>query len=59
MYSVAAYSNPSLKDEIKGLGEKQALECLKNGPTTFCIEMAFKVGAEKMAAAIAEAGEFG
>ncbi|GKY94062.1 hypothetical protein MPSEU_000372800 [Mayamaea pseudoterrestris] len=55
VYSIAAYSKPTLKEQMQGLDEKQAIDCLKEGPTTFCIEMAFKVGAEKMAAAIAEA----
>jgi hypothetical protein len=55
---VAAYSDASLKDKMQGLkNDKQMLNCLQEGPTSFCIEMAFKVGAEKMATAIAEAGE--
>jgi hypothetical protein len=56
VYSVAAYCQGALKDKLRGLSDSQALEYLKEGPTTFCIEMAFKVGAEKMASAIAEAG---
>jgi hypothetical protein len=56
VYSVAAYAKPTLKETMRGLNDKQVLECLKEGPTTFSLEMSFKVGAEKMAAAIAEAG---
>ena len=53
---MAAYSKPDVKEQMHGLDAKQALQCLTEGPTTFCLEMAFKVGAEKMATAIAEAG---
>ena len=56
---MAAYSKPDIKEEMKGLDGAKALQCLKEGPTTFCLEMAFKVGAEKMAAAIAKAGNDG
>jgi Chalcone isomerase-like len=63
VYAVGLYSNETLKEELATVSKaadqgKQALTALRNGvkehPTTFILEMNFKVGAEKMANAIAE-----
>lgn len=61
VYAVGIYGSEEVKDELSGISkkaEKQALQVLRNGakqhPTTFALEMNFKVGAEKMANAIAE-----
>jgi Chalcone isomerase-like len=62
IYSVARYGSSSLKESLSKISrsknEKEALLTLQQGArsenTTFLLEMAFKVGAEKMASAIAE-----
>jgi Chalcone isomerase-like len=64
VYAVGLYSNETLKEELALVSKAadqdktQALSVLRNGvkehPTTFLLEMNFKVGAEKMANAIAE-----
>lgn len=63
VYSVGMYCSESLKEKIATVSKaadkgKQALKALREGakenPTTFLLEMNFKVGAEKMANAIAE-----
>lgn len=59
VYSVGMYSSESLKEELGKLSKgKEAAQSLRSGakenPTSFLLEMNFKVGAEKMANAIAE-----
>jgi hypothetical protein len=60
VYSVGMYCSESLKEKLSTMSKsgKEALQTLRNGaketPTTFLLEMNFKVGAEKMANAIAE-----
>ncbi|KAL7442132.1 hypothetical protein ACHAXM_011149 [Skeletonema potamos] len=59
VYSVGMYSDESAKSSIASLPKKSALstlrKSLKNSKTTsFLLKMNFKVGAEKMADAIAE-----
>lgn len=62
IYSVAMYGSGKLKEMLGGLSQskdhKAALQALQDGAkadnTTFLLEMNFKVGAEKMASAIAE-----
>jgi Chalcone isomerase-like len=62
VYSVAMYGSTALKDTLSGISrsqnEKQALATLQEGAksesSTFLLEMAFKIGAEKMASAIAD-----
>jgi hypothetical protein len=64
VYSVGMYCSEALKDTLSQLSRtadkgKKALEALracagKSDPATFLLEMNFKVGAEKMASAIAE-----
>jgi hypothetical protein len=60
VYSVGMYCSESLKEKLATMSKsgKEALQTLRNGakenPTTFLLEMNFKVGAEKMANAIAE-----
>ena len=62
IYSVAMYSD--FKEKMASIGKsadkgKKALQALRDGaqesPTTFMLEMSFKVGSEKMASAIADA----
>jgi hypothetical protein len=62
IYSVAMYSD--FKEKMASIGRsadkgKKALQSLRDGaqesPTTFMLEMSFKVGSEKMASAIADA----
>lgn len=63
IYSVACYGNSALKNTLSGISrsknQKEALSALRDGVksenTTFFLHMSFKVGAEKMASAIAEA----
>ena len=63
VYSVGMYCTETLKEKLSTISRtadkgKQALVALRNGvkedPCTFLLEMNFKVGAEKMANAIAE-----
>lgn len=61
VYSVAAYGTEAAKETLTGISrsqnEKQALAALQSGAkdkATFLLEMSFKIGAEKMANAIAE-----
>jgi hypothetical protein len=62
IYSVAMYGSEKLKQTLGGLSHSSnheaALRALQDGAkadnTTFLLEMNFKVGAEKMASAIAE-----
>jgi Chalcone isomerase-like len=67
VYSVAMYGTPELKSALRSVGRtasgansnnKACLEALrlgaKAGRALFCLEMAFKVGAEKMAGAIGD-----
>jgi len=60
VYSVAMYGTSALKDSLASFSrsDKKALTCLKDGArgasTSFLLQMSFKVGAEKMASAIAE-----
>lgn len=62
VYSVGMYSSPALKEKLQEIrlsaNEKAALQTLQSGAkeigTTFVLEMSFKVGAEKMAKAIAD-----
>ncbi|KAL7572088.1 hypothetical protein ACA910_001731 [Epithemia clementina (nom. ined.)] len=62
VYSVAMYCQAALKEKLSTISrtssKPKALETLRNGAketsTTFLLEMAFKVGAEKMASAIAD-----
>jgi len=62
VYSVAMYGPETLKKKLsqlsKSSAKKEALSTLqkgaKDGDATFLLQMAFKVGAEKMASAIAE-----
>eukprot|EP00522_Entomoneis_paludosa_P005981 CAMPEP_0172439718 /NCGR_PEP_ID=MMETSP1065-20121228/609_1 /TAXON_ID=265537 /ORGANISM="Amphiprora paludosa, Strain CCMP125" /LENGTH=188 /DNA_ID=CAMNT_0013188437 /DNA_START=75 /DNA_END=641 /DNA_ORIENTATION=+ len=62
IYSVACYCQAALKEKLaaisRGGAKQEALRTLqsgaKEGPTSFLLEMAFKVGAEKMASAIAD-----
>ena len=62
VYSVAMYCQAALKEKLSTISrsssKQKALTALRNGAkeecTTFLLEMAFKVGAEKMASAIAD-----
>ena len=60
VYSVGMYCSEALKEKLSTISRKsqEALTTLREGvkehPTTFLLEMNFKVGAEKMANAIAE-----
>jgi hypothetical protein len=61
VYSVGMYSTDSVKENMSTVSkaaEKEALDKLrdevKEAPTSFVLKMNFKVGAEKMASAIAE-----
>ena len=63
VYSVGMYCSDALKETLstisRGAGNgKNALDALRSGahsnPTSFVLKMNFKVGAEKMASAIAE-----
>lgn len=63
VYSVGMYCSEVVKESLSQLSRtadkgKKALEALRAGakshPTTFLLQMNFKVGAEKMASAIAE-----
>lgn len=63
VYSVGMYCSESLKETLSQLSRsaekgKKALQALRAGaksqPTSFLLQMNFKVGAEKMASAIAE-----
>lgn len=63
VYSVGMYCSDSLRDSLSHFSRaadkgKKALETLQSGakdhPTTFLLQINFKVGAEKMASAIAE-----
>ncbi|CAB9501847.1 Lipase class 3 family protein [Seminavis robusta] len=63
VYAVGLYCSETLKQKLSTISKaadkgKQALAALREGvkehPTTFLLEMNFKVGAEKMANAIAE-----
>ena len=65
VYSVGMYCSDAIKDALAGLSKgveqgKQALAAVASGAksenttTTFLLEMNFKVGAEKMAKAIAD-----
>ena len=62
VYSVAMYCQSALRDKLatisKSANKKQALNTLRIGAkdekTSFLLQMSFKVGAEKMASAIAE-----
>jgi hypothetical protein len=63
VYSVGMYCSEAVKESISTISRtadkgKQALQGLRNGakanPTSFVLNMNFKVGAEKMASAIAE-----
>lgn len=63
VYSVGMYCSEAVKESLSQLSRtaekgKKALEALRSGakanPTTFLLQMNFKVGAEKMASAIAE-----
>ena len=62
IYSVAMYCQATLKEKLAGIScgssKQKALDTLRSGAkeetTTFLLEMAFKVGAEKMASAIAD-----
>jgi Chalcone isomerase-like len=62
IYSVACYGSSSLKESLSSLSrskeEKEALSTLRDGiksdDASFLLEMSFKVGAAKMASAIAE-----
>ena len=66
VYSVGMYSSDDFKDTLKEVSRaadkgKKASAALQNGahenPTSFVLHMNFKVGAEKMASAIAESVE--
>lgn len=63
VYSVGMYTSASLKEKLATLSKTtdklKALAELRSGagserPVTFMLEMSFKIGAEKMASAIAE-----
>jgi len=63
VYAVGLYCSEALKEKLSEISRaadkgKQAIAALREGvkehPTTFLLEMNFKVGAEKMANAIAE-----
>ena len=61
VYSVGMYGSETVKDELSTISrteEKAAFTTLRKGasesPTSFVIKMNFKVGAEKMASAIAD-----
>eukprot|EP00529_Nitzschia_sp_RCC80_P033416 CAMPEP_0113482338 /NCGR_PEP_ID=MMETSP0014_2-20120614/22867_1 /TAXON_ID=2857 /ORGANISM="Nitzschia sp." /LENGTH=208 /DNA_ID=CAMNT_0000375851 /DNA_START=1186 /DNA_END=1812 /DNA_ORIENTATION=+ /assembly_acc=CAM_ASM_000159 len=61
VYSVGCYADERLKDKLSSISKsdgkgKAASAALKNGvpPASFVLKMNFKVGAEKMAAAIAD-----
>jgi Chalcone isomerase-like len=62
IYSVACYGSSDLKESLSSISrskhEEEALatfrEGVKSGKASFALEMAFKVGAAKMASAIAE-----
>jgi len=65
VYSVGMYGSDSVKDELAAISRsddskqhKKAIATLRRGaaetPTSFVIKMNFKVGAEKMASAIAD-----
>ena len=63
VYSVGMYCSEAVKDSISTISRtadkgKQALAALRNGaranPTSFVLNMNFKVGAEKMSSAIAD-----
>lgn len=62
VYSVGMYASPALKEKLQEIrlsaNEKAALHTLQTGAkeigTTFVLEMSFKVGADKMAKAIAD-----
>lgn len=62
VYSVAMYGSSALKNTLSNISRsknaKEALSTLREGArsenTTFLLEMSFKVGAEKMATAIAD-----
>lgn len=63
VYSVGLYCSETLKEKLSTISKaadkgKQAIQALRAGvkehPTTFLLQMNFKVGAEKMANAIAE-----
>ncbi|KAL7472116.1 hypothetical protein ACHAXS_012441 [Conticribra weissflogii] len=65
VYSVGMYSGDDAKTSISSIPKsekKEAMSCLRNAikstdTTTFLLKMNFKVGAEKMAGAIAESVE--
>ena len=65
IYSVGMYTTPSLKESlttIPSTEKKKALDAIRSGagssrPVSFLLKMNFKVGAEKMASAIAESVE--
>lgn len=61
IYGLACYGSPSLKSTLAEFGkkdEKEALKALQSGAKQneccFFLQMSFKVGAEKMASAIAD-----
>mmetsp|Transcript_37673 Transcript_37673/g.82692 ORF Transcript_37673/g.82692 Transcript_37673/m.82692 type:complete len:204 (-) Transcript_37673:61-672(-) len=61
VYAVGMYGSPEAKERlasVSGSNRKQALSTLQSvgasSPTSFLLEMNFKVGAEKMASAIAD-----
>lgn len=61
IYSVAMYCSQSVRDRLEGVSKSEAtkaFEILRDGAkdhsTTFLLNMNFKVGAEKMASAIAD-----
>jgi hypothetical protein len=57
-YAVAMYGTNSVQDKLAALSGNTALTVLlqeaKRNCTSFCLEMNFKVGAEKFSSAIAE-----
>jgi Chalcone isomerase-like len=58
VYSVGMYCREEVKERLSSSSREEALECLRQGAqenaTSFLLNMNFKVGAEKMASAIAE-----
>jgi hypothetical protein len=55
VYSVGMYCSDAIKDALAGLSKAKApLSSLSVQNTTFLLQMNFKVGAEKMASAIAD-----
>jgi hypothetical protein len=60
VYSVGMYCSDNVQEDLSSISrkDKKAIAALRNGassnPTTFVLKMNFKVGAEKMASAIAD-----